>query len=509
MSAAVRPEVTRRKMPITTRKTFLRQAAGGLLLAGAATPGRASAPPDATKPQKPNVIFILADDLGYGDVGCYGQAKIKTPHLDRMAREGARFTDFYAASTVCAPSRCALLTGLHTGHCAIRGNGAGQNLRAGEVTLARVLQGAGYATSCIGKWGLGDPGSSGVPTRQGFDHFFGYLTHGHAHNYYPTFLYRGEKRVPLRNENPNEKPDGRGQATRKVEYTPDLFLREAREWIETQKGKPFFLYYAPTIPHGNNEARSNEMEVPDLGIYAGEPWPDAQKRKAAMISRLDAQVGALLDTLRTLGLEEKTLVLFSSDNGPHREGVEPEFFDSNGQLRGIKRDLYEGGIRVPMIARWPGVVPAGTVPNHTGYFPDVLPTLAEVTGAQQDAPTDGVSFGPVLRGQSNRQRRHPFLYWEFYERGGARAVRFENWKGVRRPFDGPVELYDLKSDPGETRDVAAWHPDVARRMTALMDKAHVPTPRWNAETARAGRKRPNPEPPDGDAGRSQPKEGAA
>ncbi len=469
------------------RRTLLKSAASAALLSGAASVGLTGlASAQNRRGRRPNIIFILADDLGYGELGCYGQTRIQTPHLDRMAREGARFTDFYSASTVCAPARCALLTGLHTGHCTIRGNAKEISLNAGETTLATTLRGAGYATACIGKWGLGDPGSAGVPTKQGFDDFFGYLTHGHAHNYYPTYLYRGEERVMLRNQNPDEKPDGRGRSTVQIDYTPDLFLRESQKWIEKHKDGPFFLYFTPTIPHANNEARPVEMEVPDLGIYADKDWPEAEKRKAAMISRLDTHVGALLQTLKNLGIDNDTLVIFSSDNGPHREGAQPEFFDSSGPLRGIKRDLTEGGIRVPTIARWPRTIAAGTTAGHVAYFPDVLPTLAEIAGAPLQIRHDGLSFAPLLRGRANA--RKPFLYWEFYENGGSRAVRVDNWKAVTTTFDGPIQLFNLQTDIGETRDLAAQFPDIARRMKTIMDGQHVPTPTWNAEVARASLK---------------------
>lgn len=475
-------------MATLNRRTFLRGAAATGAVAASGLPMFERALGQA--PKKPNIIFILADDLGYNDLGCYGQWKFQTPRLDRMAREGARFTDFYSGSTVCAPSRCALITGLHTGHCRIRGNAGGQSLQPEDPGLAKMLRREGYATACIGKWGLGDPGSPGVPSKQGFDFFYGYLTHGHAHNYYPTYLYRSENggeetRVLLRNANPNEQPDGRGQAVEKLDYTPDLFAREAKRWVEAQRDKPFFLFYAPTIPHGNNEARGAEMEVPDLGEYADKPWPEAEKRKAAMIARLDSQVGALLDTLREQGLDDNTLVIFSSDNGPHREGADPEFLDSNGALRGIKRDLFEGGIRVPLVARWPGQIAAGATPNLPAYFPDVLPTLAQIVGTKLDAPTDGLSFLPTLRGQK-LQPRHDYLYWEFYEKGGTRAVRLENWKAVRVPFDGPLQLFDLSADASETRDVSAMQPTIVRRMEEIMKAAHVPTTRYNAEAAKAG-----------------------
>src|SRR5262245_10917967 len=297
-----------------------------------------------------------------------------------------RFRHFYAGSTVCAPSRCALMTGLHTGHCYIRGN-AKTNLRPEDVTVAEVLKGAGYRTGLVGKWGLGHEGSAGIPTRQGFDQFFGYLDQTHAHNYYPTFLLRNEERVRLPNVVPNEGPVGQGVATQRAAYSPDLMAEEALAFLGRTGDQPFFLYFAPTLPHANNEAGQKGMEVPDYGEYQNRAWPEPQKGLAAMISRLDRDVGRLLQRLKERGLAERTLVLFSSDNGPHREGGNnPDFFRSNGGLRGIKRDLYEGGIRVPLIARWPGKLPAGQVSDHVGSFADLLPTAAELAGVKLTGP---------------------------------------------------------------------------------------------------------------------------
>jgi len=448
-----------------------------IALAVSLVAGAGSAAQNAAGGKKPNIIFILADDLGYGDLGCYGQQKIKTPNLDRMAREGRRFTQFYAGSTVCAPSRCVLMTGLNTGHCYIRGN-AKTNLRPEDVTVAEVLKGAGYRTGLTGKWGLGHEGSEGVPTRQGFDYFYGYLDQTHAHNYYPTFLLRNEERVKLRNVVPDEGPVGQGVASLKVDYSHDLIAKEALDFIDREKGRPFFLYLAMTLPHANNEAKQNGMEVPDLGDYAGMDWPERQKQHAAMISRMDADVGRVLERLKRHGIDDNTLVIFTSDNGPHREGGnDPDFADSNGPLRGIKRALYEGGIRVPMIARWPGKIAAGATSDHVGYFGDVMATLGEVAGAKVDVRHDGISFLPALLGQGG-QKQHDFLYWEFYEGGSAQAVRKGNWKAIAKPFGGPIELFDLKKDLGEAMDVAAQNPEVVAALRALMVKAHVPSPLW-------------------------------
>ena len=425
---------------------------------------------------RPNIVLILADDLGYGDLGCYGQKRIRTPRLDRMAAEGLRFTNFYAGSTVCAPSRCVLMTGLHTGHCYIRGN-AKLNLRPGDVTVARALHDAGYRTGLMGKWGLGHEGSTGVPTKQGFDAFFGYLDQHHAHNYYPAFLHRNEERVPLRNDVPGTGEFGTGVATKKVDYSHDLIADDALKFLDQQKDQPFFLYLALTTPHANNEAKKEGMEVPDLGEYAQTDWPEPQKGHAAMISRMDRDVGRVLDRLQSLSVDDRTLVLFSSDNGPHREGGnDPDFNDSNGPLRGIKRDLTEGGIRVPMIARWPGKIAPGTT-DQVGWFADVFPTLAELAGGSTPSNLDGLSLVPTLLGQLG-QKQPELLYWEFYEGPGARAARRGKWKAICKPFHGEVQLYDLESDLGEERNVAADHSDIAADLKARMDHEHTPSPDW-------------------------------
>jgi uncharacterized sulfatase len=434
---------------------------------------------------RPNVVFILADDLGYGDLGCYGQKRIRTPNIDRLAKEGLRFTDFYAGCTVCAPSRCVLMTGLHMGHAHIRGNAGRdrpevQTLRDADVTVAEVLKKSGYATGLVGKWGLGDEGSIGTPNKQGFDYFFGYLNQFHAHNYYPAYLIKNEGRFPLKNVVPGEGPFGSGVATTQVEYSADVITAEALKWVEQQKAGPFFLYYSPTLPHANNEGGRNGMEVPELGEYAQTDWPPQQKAHAAMISRLDADVGRLMDLLKKLGIDNNTLVFFSSDNGPHREGGnDPDFNDSNGPLRGIKRDLTDGGIRVPFIARWPGKIAPG-VSDFVGGFQDVLPTLAEVAATSASIPSnlDGISIVPTLLGQRERQQQHEYLYWTFYERGGGQAARMGPWKAIQQPLASAVRLYDLKKDIGEERDVAAENPEVVAKLTATMNGAYTPHENW-------------------------------
>ena len=436
----------------------------------------------ADSPRKPNILFILADDLGYGDTGPYGQARIRTPNLDRLAREGRRFTQCYAGSTVCAPSRGALMTGLHSGHGRVRGNAA-VPLRPEDVTVGAVLQRAGYATGIVGKWGLGDAGTTGVPNRQGFAEWFGFLNQTHAHNYYPEFLWRNEARYPLvGNEGSG------GIASKRAQYAPDLFLRESLAFLDRHKeGAPFFLMVTTTLPHANNERGKrdgNGMEIPSDAPYSAEPWPPAMRAHAAMITRLDGDVGAILARLAELGLADSTLVLFSSDNGPHKEGgADPAFFGSSGPLRGYKRALYEGGIRVPMIARWPGHVPAGTTGDAPWAFWDVLPTLAELAGAPAPAGIDGRSEVAALVGDGPAAPHAPF-YWEFHEGGFSQAARDGDWKAVRPAPGRPVEVYDLRADPGEAHDVARDHPDVADRLARLLDSSRTESPDFPVRAAR-------------------------
>ncbi|MDA1275146.1 MAG: arylsulfatase [Verrucomicrobia bacterium] len=447
---------------------------------------------------KPNLIFIMADDLGYGDIGCYGQKIIQTPRLDRMASEGLRFTQFYAGSTVCAPSRCVLMTGKHMGHSTVRGNGQGpeQALKDDDVTVAEALKPAGYATALIGKWGLGDmrPGTDvGIPTRQGFDYFYGYLNQVHAHNYYPTFLWRNEEMAGLRNQvrlvAGNYGGFRGGAATKRIDYSHDLLAAESLDWIRAHKDGPFFLYLSLTIPHANNEGSGmfgNGAEVPDFGPYKDRDWPDQDKGQAAMISRMDADVGRILDLLTELRIEENTLVIFTSDNGPHNEARHnPERFNPAGPLRGMKRDLYEGGIRVPTIAWWPKTIKAGGKSDHIGYFGDLMATACELAGVQPAAGLDSISFLPVLKGDTASQKQHAYLYWEFYERGGRRAVRAQNWKAVRPLWNAKIELYDLENDLSEHTDVAQQHPNIVNRMAAMMEEAHIDSPDWPVPAANA------------------------
>jgi arylsulfatase A-like enzyme len=438
----------------------------------------------------PNIVFIMADDLGYGDLSCYGQKKFTTPNIDRLAAEGLRFTDYYAGATVCAPSRCVLMTGLHTGHCYIRGNSK-QYLRPGDVTLAEMLKNGGYTCGQFGKWGLGGEKTAGQPTLQGFDTFYGYLDQHHAHNYFPTFLIKNKERVALTNVVPNEDANGGGIATERNQYSPDLIVGEALKFIDDNKTKPFFLYLSITLPHANNEAKAKGMEIPDYGQFKNEDWPEPQKGLAAMIKRLDDHVGKVMEKLNEAGVDGNTLVLFTSDNGPHREGGnDPDFFDSNGPLRGIKRDLYEGGIRVPLIARWPGRITKGTTTGHQAYHGDMFATFCDLTGARTLPDLDSVSLAPLFTGKPQEQLEHKYLYWEFHERGFAQAVRHGEWKAVRDGGEkGKLELYNLVDDPGETMDIAGTQKDVARQMALFMNDAHLDSRDWPIKTEK---KKPDP-----------------
>ncbi|MCA9069510.1 MAG: arylsulfatase, partial [Planctomycetaceae bacterium] len=417
-----------------------------------------------------------------------------TPRLDQMAQQGMRFTHFYAGCTVCAPSRCVLLTGKHMGHCVVRGNSTDPIvIQPGQPTLASVLKKAGYKTGCIGKWGVGTPDNLTNPNDVGFDHFFGYVNMWHAHNFYPEFLVRNGDVVRLKNEvadkwkewqDPKLPKAGRGVAVKREQYAPDLFAEEALEFIRENHKQPFFLYFAMNVPHANNEAGNKGMEVPDWGQFASKNWPEPEKGFASMIRNLDRDTGRILDLLKELKIDQNTLVIFSSDNGPHQEGGhKADFFDSNGQYRGIKRDLYEGGIRVPTIAWWPGTIPAKTENARGWYFGDMMATFSELAGVKPPENIDSDSFVNALRNEDEEKkwkRGHPF-YWEFYERGSVQAVHFDKWKAVRSPmFTGPIELYDLSSDPDESQNVAKDHPDLIKHAADLMDKSHQPDPNWKA-----------------------------
>ncbi len=455
----------------TTRRSMLKRL--GAMTAAAALPIQATNANQA----KPNIIFILADDLGYGDLGCYGQRFIKTPNLDRMATEGMRFTDHYAGSTVCAPSRATVMLGKHTG--SLRTNGQNQVLQPQDKTVAEYLKQAGYKTACIGKWGLGEEDTTGFPLKQGFDYFFGYLNQVHAHNYYPDYLWRNREKVKLNNEivisDKGYSKGVGGAAVKRVDYSHDLFTQEALRFVEETKNEPFFLYLPYTIPHANNEhwlIDTHGMEVPDYGIYKDKDWPEPQKGHAAMISRMDRDIGELFNKLKQLRLDDNTLVIFSSDNGPHQEGMaDPLFFNSAGKVRGTKRDLYEGGIRAPMIARWPGKIKAGTTSSHPSVFYDFLPTVCDLVNVEHEQ-VDGVSYLPELMGET--QSKHEALYWEFPEQGGKQALRWNHWKAVRlnvaaKP-DAPLELYNLDKDIREKNNIAALHPGIVKTMEAMIKR---------------------------------------
>ena len=447
----------------------IRLAAATVLLA-AVLPGRTGGTTGAYQQKPgPNILLIHADDLGYGDVSAYGQAQFKTPSLDRLAREGTRFTQYYSGSTVCAPSRAALMTGLHTGHAWVRGNGD-IPLRPEDVTVAEVLKDAGYRTAVIGKWGLGTPGTTGQPDRQGFDYSFGFLDHRHAHRQFTDHLYRNAERVAVDLER---------------DYVNDLFTKETEAFISRSDARPFFVYLSYTVPHAELRAPDDSMAAyrgrfpeepftnakadaqqsgarPDGASLGYRSQPTPRTAFAAMITRMDRDIGRLLDLLRERDLDRRTLVLFTSDNGPHREGgADPVFFKSSGGLRGIKRDMYEGGIRVPMIARWTGMVPAGRVSDHVWAHWDMLPTFADVAGAKPPSGLDGMSMARALRGEV--QESQQVLYWEFHERGFQQAVRMGRWKAVRLKNGAPLELYDLQTDRNEEREVAAANRTSSRR----------------------------------------------
>lgn len=446
------------------------------------------------EPLKPNIVLIVADDLGYGDLSCYGQEVLSTPNIDRMASEGIMFSNHYTGSTVCAPSRASLLTGLHTGHVSVRSNDPNMLLYEEETTLAEKMKEGGYITCAIGKWGVGGLPPSDDPERNGFDFFYGYINMWHAHNYFPEFLYRngkkekleGNKTLMIDGRNPwMAKPaEGGGVAEHKITYVHDLFDSEALGFIEEYQDTSFFLYLAYNIPHANNEAQmmfGDGMEVPDYGEFRNSEWPKPEKGFAAMIANLDNSVGMINEKLEELGLAENTLVIFVSDNGPHQEGGHKvEFFNSNGILRGYKRDLYEGGIRTPFIAKWPGKISAGSHSGHISAFWDYLPTFCELAGVSIPEDTDGISFVSALTGMEEKQEQHPFLYWEYYGDGGKQAVLKGNWKAVRLDvrvgIPQPIELYDLSTDPSEGKNVADQHQEIVTEMLKIMEDSHIEHP---------------------------------
>lgn len=440
--------------------------------------------------QTPNVVFILADDLGIGDLGCYGQTRIKTPAIDALAKQGMKFTQHYSGSTVSAPSRCVLLTGKHTGHSFIRGNkgsivggdkGAVEkdgraydfNLASEEVTLGEVFKSKDYVTACVGKWGLGSPQGEGHPNNQGFDYFFGYLGQKNAHNYYPDQLFENSTPIMLDN---------------KI-YSHDLITSKALDFLNNNSGKPFFLYYSPTIPHADLIVPNNELlgyegkfeEVP----YKGKPYCPQDKPRAtfaAMVSRLDRDVQRIVDMLRQKGILDNTIIIFTSDNGTHKEGGhDPYYFDSNGPFRGTKRDLYEGGIRTPFIVNWPGVIAPGNVSFHISAFWDFMPTVCELINSPVPEGTDGISYLSTLTGKGE-QKEHDCLYFEFHEKGGKQAIIKEQWKLIRLQVNNPqkeiYELYNLSSDPGEMANVVKLYPRKVEDMKRLMQTSRTVNSNW-------------------------------
>jgi arylsulfatase A-like enzyme len=428
---------------------------------------------------KPNIILILADDLGYGHLGSYGQTAIETPELDDLARNGLRYTQAYAGSTVCAPSRSVLMTGQHTGHTTVRGNwgpdGERVPLKDSDVTIAEVLKSAGYATGMIGKWGLGEPGTSGLPNKQGFDYWYGFLNQHNAHSFYPPYLWRNDRIVYF-----NENESGQRQT-----YVQDLFIEEALEFIRSRKDKPFFLYLPFTLPHTELAAREEMVEKYrgrfDEVVHPAElgrpAVPEAKATYAGMVSTLDHDVGRIVRELEQLGIAENTIVIFTSDNGAANEhGAVSDYFDGTGPLRGIKRDMYEGGIRVPLIVSWPDTIPAGSTDegSHVAFW-DFLPTFAELAGAglPDELELDGISITPSLLEGVEVGNDRP-LYWEFRQKPDKplkQAVRWGRYKAVRLSEDADLEIYDLQEDLGETRDIADQHPDLVEKFESFLRTA--------------------------------------
>jgi arylsulfatase A len=453
--------------------------------------------------QKPNIILIVADDLGYGDVGCYGQQKIKTPSIDLLAKQGMQFTNFYAGTSVCAPSRASLMTGKHTGHTDVRGNKTfkpeGQfPLADSTVTIAQVLKNNGYATGDFGKWGLGYVGSNSEPLKKGFETFFGYNCQSLAHNYYPDHLWDDDKKIEL---NENKKAE--------TIYSADLIHQKALDFIQAKSKQPFFLFLSYTLPHAALSVPHDEvynqyvklfneqpLDIKSWKKYEGvsfEPYPHATY--AAMVSRLDKYVGEVMRKIADLGIEKNTVIVFTSDNGPHREGGnDPDFFNSNGIYRGIKRDLYEGGMREPFIVKWTGTISPGTKNDFAGAFWDLFPTFQEIAELKPDKKTDGISILPTLKGKNKLQKQHEYLYWEFHENNGRQAVRYKKWKAVRYGVsindNVPVELYDLEKDPSEKNNVAAQYPDLVKKLNNFILQAHQPNKDWPLLKSEISNKKP-------------------
>lgn len=441
----------------------------------------------AIQHSKPNIIYILADDLGYGDLSCYGQTHFSTPNIDKLAQEGMLFTQHYAGSTVCAPSRSSLMTGMDTGHTPIRGN---KQTEMGQLplpkesyTVAELLKDNGYVTGAFGKWGLGTSGSEGDPLNQGFDTFFGYHDQKLAHHYYPYYLWDNDKIFTLNGNS----------GLKKQQYAPNLIHERALSFIDKHKNESFFLYYPTTIPHAELFAPDKYMnkflgkfdpEKPFKGVDEGEGYKKGRYGSqdnphaafAAMITLLDDQVGEIMKKIKDLGLEDNTIIIFTSDNGPHKEGgADPDYFDSNGILRGYKRDLFEGGIRVPMISKWKGKIKPGTTTDHISSFWDILPTFSDIVKSNKKLTTEGVSFLPTLVDESSKQKEHDYLYWEFHELGGRKAIRKGDWKLIENNIKdgGNYLLFDLKSDPEETKNLYNEKPHIAKELEALLKTART------------------------------------
>ncbi len=470
-------------MAKTSRRDFLKTAGA---LGATLWPGKLFSRGVRPSPRKPNIVFVLGDDLGYAELGCYGQQRIRTPHIDQIAAEGVRFAQSYSGSPVCAPSRCVLLTGLHTGHAFVRDNREikpeGQlPLPAGTVTLAKLLKDQGYATAAVGKWGLGFPGSEGVPERQGFDLFFGYNCQRQAHNYYPKYLWRNEQKIML---------EGNDAGLTGKTYAPDLFEAEALDFIRSHKNRPFFLHFVTTVPHLALQVPQDSLEEYkgkwDDPPYDGKngylPQEYPRATYAAMVTRMDRSVGRIMALLRQLDLDRETMVIVSSDNGSTYNigGYDPDFFKGTGPFRSNKGSLYEGGIRVPLIVRWTGQIKPGTTSDHVAAFQDILPTLLDAADAASRIPAglDGLSFLPTLLGIGS-QPRHEYLYMEFPAYGGQQMVRLGNWKGVRQNLlkdpDAPVELYDLVTDIGEQANLALQNPEIVQKIREIMKTARRPS----------------------------------
>jgi arylsulfatase A len=438
----------------------------------------------AVEARKPNLIFILSDDIAMGDLGAYGQKLIQTPNLDRLCKEGTRYTSAYTGTSVCAPARSSFFTGLHTGHCPTRANREvkpeGQRpLPADTVTVAKILKSAGYATATMGKWGMGMFDTTGSPFKNGIDHFYGYNCQRHAHSYFPPYLYDDAKRFEI--------PENAGGA--KKVYAQELIQNDVLKWVAGNADEPFFLFYALTLPHGN-------YEIDDQGIYADKPWGKKEKDYAAMVTRLDSDVGALVKLLEKKGIAKDTLIVFSGDNGssfPPESELGKRFDQAmGGKLRGFKRGMYEGALRQAAFAWWPGTVPAGRVTDGPWAFWDLLPTFAELGGARipEGFQPDGLSLVDFLKGGDAPQRES--FYWELHEgRGGGnsiQAIRFGDWKAVRPKRGGAVEIYNLAEDLGETKNLAAEHPELVEKAVAMMNASRTPDPDWpDPASARPGK----------------------